>query len=628
MLRRTGALLTAAAVTMLGQAALERTAGAAAAPKAHLRVDQAGYLPHESKWAVLMTSAESGGVRFDIRRHGSVVRHGTVGTTDRGSWNATYRHTYAVRFSELHKSGRYTLVVHSTPTVREPIRVRSMSSLYRTVLGDGVNFYQVQRDGKDVIPGALHRKPSHLHDAHADVYKTPHFNPNTDEITDPKLTKIGGPVNVSGGWFDAGDFLKFTHTAAFGDDILLSAQRELGKHAPASLKAEAHYGLRWLEKMWRPKTKTLYVQVGTGNGTSNGKWFGDHDLFRLPQKDDKNTDPKLKYATSHRPVFEAAKPGTPISPNLAGRVAAAFALAAQVDPKKQAADEYHQAVSILKLADTASPPNPLTTALPNDFYPEDTWRDDMELGTAEAALAAERLHHSPAHWLRQSAHWAKGYFQHERGDTFNLYDDSALAHADLVTAIRKHPISDLAVGKKQLIGDLARQLRGAAKHADHDQFGASGNVDEFDVDAHTFGVIAMAGWYHRLTGRSTFDDLASLERDWLFGTNAWGVSFMVGVGQTFPHCMQHQVANLSGSLDGSKPIATGAVVNGPNSKGLFQGGLGGFQDGMRHCSVKSFKPFDGQGSRYLDDVRSWQTDEPALDMTGAAIAAAAAQLSR
>ena len=36
--------------------------------------------------------------------------------------------------------------------------------------------------------------------------------------------------------------------------------------------------------------------------------------------------------------------------------------------------------------------------------------------------------------------------------------------------------------------------------------------------------------------------------------------------------------------------------------------------------------YDGSGSVYLDDVRSWQTDEPALDMTGAAIIAAAAQL--
>jgi hypothetical protein len=49
---------------------------------------------------------------------------------------------------------------------------------------------------------------------------------------------------------------------------------------------------------------------------------------------------------------------------------------------------------------------------------------------------------------------------------------------------------------------------------------------------------------------------------------------------------------------------------------------------MRHCTSASSRlhRFDGHGGRYLDDVRSWQTDEPALDMTGAAIIAAAAEL--
>jgi hypothetical protein len=92
--------------------------------------------------------------------------------------------------------------------------------------------------------------------------------------------------------------------------------------------------------------------------------------------------------------------------------------------------------------------------------------------------------------------------------------------------------------------------------------------------------------------------------------------------------MQHQIANLSGSRDGSPPLDVGAVVNGPNSASLFKGGLGSRQQGMRRCSVAGLRRFDGHGSRYIDDVRSWQTDEPALDMTGTAIAAAAAQLSR
>jgi endoglucanase len=37
--------------------------------------------------------------------------------------------------------------------------------------------------------------------------------------------------------------------------------------------------------------------------------------------------------------------------------------------------------------------------------------------------------------------------------------------------------------------------------------------------------------------------------------------------------------------------------------------------------------FTGHGSEYVDDVRSWQTSEPALDMTGAAIVAGAWQES-
>ena len=48
---------------------------------------------------------------------------------------------------------------------------------------------------------------------------------------------------------------------------------------------------------------------------------------------------------------------------------------------------------------------------------------------------------------------------------------------------------------------------------------------------------------------------------------------------------------------------------------------------MRHCAAThGLRRFDGHGGRYVDDARSWQTDEPALDMTGAAVIGAAAQL--
>ena len=69
-----------------------------------------------------------------------------------------------------------------------------------------------------------------------------------------------------------------------------------------------------------------------------------------------------------------------------------------------------------------------------------------------------------------------------------------------------------------------------------------------------------------------------------------------------------------------------AVGNGPDGADDFEGGPVGFQDDMRHCSRSRYAAFDGRGSRYVDDVRAWQTDEPALGMTAAAILAASAQL--
>jgi hypothetical protein len=123
-------------------------------------------------------------------------------------------------------------------------------------------------------------------------------------------------------------------------------------------------------------------------------------------------------------------------------------------------------------------------------------------------------------------------------------------------------------------------------------------------------VMALA--YDDLTGTTTY---GALGRRWLgniLGANAWGSSFVVGDGTTFPHCLQHQVANLAGSVDGSPPILAGAVVEGPNSyaaKGRF--------DEMRRCPADGANPFKefNADAVYRDDVQSYSTVEPAIDLT-------------
>ena len=96
---------------------------------------------------------------------------------------------------------------------------------------------------------------------------------------------------------------------------------------------------------------------------------------------------------------------------------------------------------------------------------------------------------------------------------------------------------------------------------------------------------------------------------------------MIGVGNSFPRCPQHVVANLSGSLHSGTHVLRGAVVNGPNDAGLFSDGLGDFFSEGKTCPPDKIDPyaaFAGHGSRYVDDVRSWQTVEPALDFTATA----------
>jgi endoglucanase len=607
----------------------------AAHARPQIRVDQLGYLPNEAKHARLMTPARLHHERFRVvNARGKVVLRGKPSRHPVGAWNSHYKAVYDLSFSRLTKPGTYRVIAKGDAEARSPrFRIAGGKAVYGTLLRNGVKFDQVQRDGGDVIPGRLHRRRAHLHDRNARIYARPHFVPGSDLVTDHDLHATGGRVNAAGGWYDAGDYLKFTHSTAYNDLLLFLSERMLGTKAPRSVGAEARHGLAWLGKMWDAKHRRLYIQVGIGSGNRAGTFRGDHDKWRLPQADDHDRGHLDRYVR-HRPVFAAGLSGARISPNLVGRVSAAFALAAQTDAAHhpvRASRELRQARLLYAQADTASPPNRLLTALPHAFYPESSWHDDMELGATEIALAARKLSLNARHYVRDAARWAHGYMTTEASDTLNLYDTSALAHADLSRIMGQTGMtSGLAVSRGALVRDIRRQLQGAANKSRRDPFSAGGTYDEFDVNSHTFGLIATAGVYHRLTNSSRFDRFATRQRNWLLGGNPWGVSAMVGVGTRFPLCMQHQIANLSGTISGARPIDIGAVVNGPNAASIFSDGLGGFQDAMVKCPAtrgSSYSAFDGRHSRYVDDVRSWQTDEPALDMTGAAIIAAAVELT-
>ena len=132
------------------------------------------------------------------------------------------------------------------------------------------------------------------------------------------LTSTGETIDASGGWWDAGDYLKFVQTTSYTVDLLLAGVRDfpaqMGASSPgANFTAEARFGAEWLLRMFDDRTGTLYYQVGIGEG--NSQTLGDHDIWRLPQADDSygGSDPSARYIR-HRPVFRAGAAGLSAQP--------------------------------------------------------------------------------------------------------------------------------------------------------------------------------------------------------------------------------------------------------------------------------------------------------------------------
>jgi hypothetical protein len=591
-----------------------------------LRVDQLGYARGESKVVYLMTSAAAPDRHFTVHNaSGSTVLSGVAGAS-LGGWNNAFPAVYPVDLSALHRAGHYRVNVAAVSGASAEIRVAKRGRLWPSKLRDLATFFRAQRDGVHVVAGPLQRKPSHLSDAKATVYKWPTYeSADSDVIIGKKLHPVRGTVDVAGGWFDAGDFIKFAHTTAYADTLLLLAQRRSGDATPPRLRKEIRFGLSWLRKAWHPGQHAVYIQVGIGSGNKAGTFNGDHDVWRLPQRDDGLKGKANRYLR-HRPVFATdARPGK-LAPNIAGRMAAAFSLAAQVDARShpaRAGRELRTAAEIFSRAKTHNVrPRNVVTALPHAFYPESSWRDDLELGAAELARAGFLLgDRRSSGWLATAGHWARAYIRHEAGsDTLNLYDVSAIGHAEILTLCRHHP-GDLGVPRKRLRADLRHQLAVGRAHAANDPFRAGANYDDFDVASHTFGLMATVKLLKHVTGTRRYDKFETEQRNWVLGANPWGTTMIIGVGSQFPRCPQHVVANLSGGRDGTPPVLRGAVVNGPNSVDLFSDGLGEFFDNAPACPSNgqdAYAQFTGHGSKFVDDVRSWMTVEPAIDFTATA----------
>jgi endoglucanase len=630
MRRGWSTVVVAAGITLATAVPVVATASPASGQSVvapEVRVNQVGYPWDAPKVAFVMLARPVRAVRFEVTGRDGVAYQGTS-TDDVGSWNSAYRAVYRLSFSGVGTPGVYQVKVLSPAAASSPAFViGDGTQLYRQLVDNAVQYFTSERDGPDVDPAVLDRQPANLTDESAYVYADPSYDSNDNLLG--TLKRIGGPVEVAGGWFDAGGgYEKFAYTASYADALMLIAARDLPGFYP-DLQQEAQFGLQWITELWNPVLKVLYAQVGIGNGNASNTIQGDYNFWFLPQQEDR-LDVKpgghpgpTAYYVKYRPVFEAAPPGKPVSPDLAGRFAADFALGAQLDASTHPGQAEHMlslARGVYAMAKTTDV-GQIVTTFPNDYYPGTEWKSDMAWGAAEIALADEATS-APAWRLRAdlatAARWARAYIAQGHpadGDTFNLYDNGAVAEAELLQAMQQAETYPIAPGA--LLGDLAAQLRTGEDWAKGDPFALGTQLGASDASPHAFGFFITNALYRKYGGSDQYSAFAQQQLNFALGANAWGSSFVVGAGTVFPHCMQSEIANVAGSLTGSGDIQLGATTDGPSSTGNFSGL--GTVPGMRACSAGNFAPFNTATASYEDNVVAWPSVEPADDYTAASL---------
>src|SRR5262249_12870 len=193
-----------------------------AAGSAFVRVNQLGYATGAAKRAYLMASSAETGAMFSVKNAGGTTVYSAPLGTSLGSWSNGYGNIYALGFYSGPASGMYTIEVSGLIAGSSPsFKTDTATNLYAGAVANALSFYQNERDGPNYIPSALRTAPAHLNDQSAMTYLTPNMNTNGRFSGD--LTPIGSPpivINASGGWWDAGDYLKFVQTTSYTVDIM------------------------------------------------------------------------------------------------------------------------------------------------------------------------------------------------------------------------------------------------------------------------------------------------------------------------------------------------------------------------------------------------------------------------
>ncbi len=561
-----------------------------AAEAIHIRVNQVGYLPDESKQALAFSTSDFSSSTFEIIDAASgkrVYGPDAVGRMT-GSWG-DFNYNYILDFSAFHRPGQYRLKMSGSDSSSAEFRIGK--DVYQTYFESVITYMQEQRCG---------------------------YNPFFDEVCHAKDGRtMYGPmpdstyIDVSGGWHDAGDHLRYLMTSGnsvcrllfaysenkgkYGDRV--NALGQPGANGIPDILDEAKWGLDWMLKM-HPQPDQLFHQVADDR---------DHIGFKLPYLDTANYEwGKGQYRTAY---YASGKPqglkkwkntSTGIA-NLAGRYAAAMAMAWDIwkndlnDPlyaeicKKAGIEVYEMGLKQPGCQEG-------TPCLSPYRYTEITWADDMEWGAAELfRITGEKKYLKDATRFAEKA-GTESWMGADTARHYEYYPFMNMGHYALFRV----------AGEKvqQQLADYYRQnIEAVKKRADQSPYDigipfiwCSNNL--------AAAFVTECLLYEKMTGDTQYHQLMEAHRDWLLGRNPWGCTQIVGIPAygEYPHYPHSPTTLFTDSL------IVGALNDGPVYATIYHS-----LKGVKLLRPDKYAAFQSGPAVFHDDIWDYSTNEPTLD---------------
>ncbi len=566
----------------------------------HIRINQAGYQPHDRKIAVAFSNSRIAG-EFVVKHANtkSAVHRGSVKSVPPPSWGAAFSLYHELDFSAVTTPGRY--FIEAGGTVSREFAVGQYPGYHEDLLF----FMRQQRCGYNpFLDMACHRRDGRSF-----------YAPFPDETF----------LDASGGWHDAGDQLKYLITASnatarmmlahelqrakFGD-FVDDLGRENRPNGIPDILDEAKWGLDWIHKL-HPNADQLFHQVADDR---------DHRGFKMPNND--NADYGWG-ANSYRPVYFAdGKPqglsqfksrSTGVA-NIAGRSAAAMATAYRIwnidlndrvfaAKCLQAAEELY---AMGKRQEGFQQGNSFGAPY---RYNEDTWADDMEHAAAELYKATKkRVYLDDAKRYAKMAattSWME-FDDHGMGELmsrhYQMYPFTNVGHYALYPLVDKKTKVELAGYYRSGIERIVARAKTNPYGVGVPFLWCSNNL--------AVAFITQVHLYELMTGDTRFRQAAIDHRDWLFGKNPWGTSMFEGLpeGGEYPEDTHLPTVQLL------KTQVRGGLVDGPIASITYKGLIG-----LTLTKPDEFAAFQPRDIVYHDDVGDYATNEPTMDGTADAI---------